>query len=134
MTDTHTDGRPRKGCSRLAHIIITTEAGWLPYDSKWRTLYPFGLTNKHVIHEGLSDAYLDQVNPDLVMYHDVVNPYTPRWKPMVDHLHDYCEARGPTDLHVYYVPPEPPDAQGLVFAITNHLDKPFTRRMPTPRP
>ena len=111
------------------YTVVASEAGWIPFFSRWRAIDSFGLNDEHITHEGLSFAYLDSVQPDIIMYHDVAHPNPPRWADMVDTLRDYAENRGfvlaaiierkgPNDLHVYYVDPRNPDAAALIEAIT----------------
>ncbi len=113
------------------YTVVATEAGWIPYFSRWRAIDPFGLNDEYVAHHGLDFAYLDQQEPAIIMYHQVKNPHPPRWADMVQLLRDYAEARGyvlaavverkgPEDLHVYWVDPNNPDAQALIRAITDH--------------
>jgi len=113
------------------YTIVATEAGWIPYFSRWRAIDPFGLNDEYVAHNGLDFDYLDQQNPAIIMYHQVKNPHPPRWADMVKLLREYAEARGfvlaavierkgPEDLHVYWVNPRNPDAEALIQAITKH--------------
>ncbi len=113
------------------YTIVATEAGWIPYFSRWRAIDPFGLNDEYVAHHGLDFAYLDRQEPAIIMYHQVKNPHPPRWADMVQLLRDYAEARGyvlaavverkgPEDLHVYWVDPTNPDAEALIRAITDH--------------
>ena len=113
------------------YTVVATEAGWIPYFSRWRAIDPFGLNDEYVTHHGLSFDYLDQQGSDVIMYHQVKNPQPPRWADMVKTLRDYAEARGyilaaiierkgPDDLHVYWVKADNPDAQALIRAITGH--------------
>jgi len=116
------------------YTVVASEAGWIPYFSRWRAIDPFGLNDEYVTHHGLSFDYLDQQGSDVIMYHQVKNPHPPRWAEMVQMLRDYAEARGyilaaviqrkgPDDLHVYWVKPDNPDAEALIRAITEHDDR-----------
>ena len=116
------------------YTVVASEAGWIPYFSRWRAIDPFGLNDEYIAHNGLSFEYLDQQHPDVIMYHQVKNPQPPRWADMVAMLRDYAEARGfvlaavverkgPEDLHVYWVRPDNPDADALIRAITEHDDR-----------
>ena len=117
--------------AQKGYTLVATEAGWIPYFSRWRAIDPFGLNDEHVAHHGLDFDYLDEQHPDIIMYHQVKNPHPPRWADMVTLLRDYAEARGfvlaavverkgPEDLHVYWVNPRNPDADALIRAITGH--------------
>ncbi len=112
------------------YTLVASEAGWIPYFSRWRTVDPFGLNDEYVAHHGLDFAYLDRQHPAIIMYHQVKNPHPPRWADMVKLLRDYAQARGyilaavierkgPQDLHVYWVDPKNPDAAALIQAITS---------------
>lgn len=116
------------------YTIVASEAGWIPYFSRWRAIDPFGLNDEYIAHHGLSFDYLDQQKPDVIMYHQVKNPQPPRWADMVALLRDYAKARGyvlaavierkgPEDMHVYWVKPDNPDAEALLRAITEHADR-----------
>jgi len=116
------------------YTVVASEAGWIPYFSRWRAIDPFGLNDEYITHNGLSFDYLDQQNSDVIMYHQVKNPHPPRWADMVKMLREYAEARGyilaaiiqrkgPEDLHVYWVKPDNPDAEALIRAITGHGDR-----------
>ncbi len=113
------------------YTVVATEAGWIPYFSRWRAIDPFGLNDEYVAHHGLDFEYLDKQRPAIIMYHQVKNPHPPRWADMVRLLREYAEARGyvlaaiverkgPEDLHVYWVDPKNPDANALIRAITDH--------------
>lgn len=110
------------------YTLMATEAGWLPFFSDWRAIDPFGLNDEQVAHAGLSLAYLDAVQPDVIMYHEVPDPYPPRWADMTALLKAYAEQRGfvlaaiiqrrgPQDLHIYYVRADNPDAAALIGLI-----------------
>lgn len=111
------------------YTLVASEAGWIPYFSRWRTIDPFGLTDEHIAHQGLSFDYLDAAQPAIIMYHDVAKPNPPRWAEMVTLLKNYAQTRGyelaaiierkgPTDVHIYYINPGNPDAEDLLRAIT----------------
>ena len=116
------------------YTIVASEAGWIPYFSRWRAIDPFGLNDEYVAHHGLSFEYLDQQQPDVIMYHQVKNPHPQRWADMVALLRDYAKARGyvlaavierkgPEDLHVYWVKPDNPDIDALLRAIAEGSGK-----------
>ncbi|HEY53490.1 MAG TPA: hypothetical protein G4N94_08545 [Caldilineae bacterium] len=127
--DRQTIGAALEPYADRGYTVVASEAGWIPFFSRWRAIDPFGLNDEHITHEGLSFDYLDSVQPDIIMYHDVANPNPPRWADMVATLRDYAESRGfvlaaiierkgPNDLHVYYVNPRNPDAEALIEVIT----------------
>ncbi len=124
-------GKALEPLADKGYTVVASEAGWIPYFSRWRAIDPFGLNDEYITHNGLSFEYLDQQGSDVIMYHQVKNPQPPRWADMVKTLRDYAEARGyilaaiierkgPDDLHVYWVKPDNPDAQALIRAITGH--------------
>ncbi len=111
------------------YTLVSTEAGWLPYFSEWRTIDPFGLNDEYVAHNGLTEAYLDSVHPDVILYHDAAVPDPPQWGEMVAKLRAYAEKNGfilaavieragPRFLHVYWVRADNPDAEAIIDAIT----------------
>jgi arabinofuranosyltransferase len=53
------------------YTMAITEAGTLPYFSGWRAIDTWGLNDSHIMHDplGLSDAYLDESRPAILMYH-----------------------------------------------------------------
>lgn len=123
------------------YTIVVSEAGWIPYFSRWRAIDSFGLNDEHIAHEGLSFDYLDSVHPDIIMYHDVARPNPPRWTDMIATLQSYVQRRGYTlaaiverkgknDLHIYYVRPDNPDAEALIQAITEHDQYSYQYRAP----
>ncbi len=127
-------GKALEPFAEKGYTVVASEAGWIPFFSRWRAIDPFGLNDEYIAHNGLSFEYLDQQHPDVIMYHQVKNPQPPRWADMVAMLRDYAEARGfvlaavierkgPEDLHVYWVKPDNPDAQALIRAITGHDDR-----------
>ncbi|MCP4168593.1 MAG: hypothetical protein GY759_22240 [Chloroflexi bacterium] len=113
----------------LGYTLVASEAGWLPYFSRWRAIDPFGLNDEEITHKGLTAEYLDDNQPDIIMYHDVPRPDPPRWSVMTDILEEYAvnngytlaavvERRGPQDLHVYYVRTDNERADELI----NHIN------------
>jgi len=126
--DRQTIGAALEPYAEKGYTVVASEAGWIPFFSGWRAIDPFGLNDEHITHQGLSFDYLDSVQPDVIMYHDVANPDPPRWADMVDLLRNYAESRGfilaaiierkgPQDLHVYYIHPDNEDAEALIEAI-----------------
>lgn len=59
---------------QLPHgVILTTEAGWLPYYSKWGTIDAVGLTDRYVMtyrdDTTMLYKYYDANKPDIIMWH-----------------------------------------------------------------
>jgi hypothetical protein len=82
------------------YTLVTTEAGLLPFTSGWRTVDAWGLNDPHIVHHGLSLAYLDANRPDVIMIHTTYSPidphpaleWDPGWNRMTRQLGDYAEA------------------------------------------
>jgi len=51
------------------YTMVVTEAGQFPFYSKWRAVDALGLNDTHIAHFGISEAYLDEYQPELLMYH-----------------------------------------------------------------
>jgi arabinofuranosyltransferase len=53
------------------YTMVVTEAGTLPYYSKWRAIDAWGLNDSEIVHNprGLTEEYLDQNHPAIIMYH-----------------------------------------------------------------
>lgn len=61
--------------------MVATEAGYLPYLSRWRAIDPFGLNDERIAHEGFSEADISRRGPELVMFHVDTPEYQARWTP-----------------------------------------------------
>jgi len=120
------------------HTMMPTEAGYLPYLSRWKAVDPFGLNDEHIAHQGLTEEYIDARRPDLIMFHVDTAVYRERWTPpgadrweaMTKTLHAYATSRGyelaavipksarPEDgYHWYFVRPGGPDAAQIADLI-----------------
>jgi arabinofuranosyltransferase len=103
-------------------VLATSEAGLVPLYSRWRTVDAWGLNDPWIARNGgITEAYLDQFNPHVIMFHAWFSPLvategsTP-WNAMTILLRDYAERRGyvlaaaygatPRDVHYYYVRPD----------------------------
>jgi arabinofuranosyltransferase len=62
-------GRTLQSRSADGYTLATTEAGRLPYFSKWRTLDTYGLNDPTVATGGFDYAYWREQSPDVVMIH-----------------------------------------------------------------
>ena len=53
------------------YTMAVTEAGTLPYYSKWRAIDAWGLNDPEIVHNplGLTEEYLDRSRPAIIMYH-----------------------------------------------------------------
>ncbi|MCB9235503.1 MAG: hypothetical protein H6581_27855 [Bacteroidia bacterium] len=123
-------GHPRDGRFAVARLLApyqeqgytlaTTEAGILPLYSGWRTLDTWGLNDPRIVAEGgLTEAYLSERNPQVILVHDWRPPWEPPspptddWDRMCQTLHafaldhDYhlaaCYGAKPDNVHYYYV-------------------------------
>lgn len=134
----HEDGRASLGTALArwkdsGYVMAVTEAGNLPFHSKWPAVDTWGLNDRHIAHAGVVDqAYLDQYRPALIMVHDHWSPGVakqrpePAWGRMTDTLeayarqHDYalvaCWGRLPHSAHFYYLRKDIPD-----FAVLRSL-------------
>ena len=120
------------------YTMAITEAGTLPYFSAWRAIDTWGLNDPHMMHDphGLTDAYLDESRPAIIMYHvglespaefrhvwlgdggPVAGPQ--KFNGPLSHYavtHDYeLVARwgpSPCNLHVWYVRRDIPDFEAI---------------------
>lgn len=138
----HRDGRYDVAVmlSRYAdrgYTIATTEAGLLPYYSKWRAIDTWGLNDRWIAENGeITVEYLDQQRPDIVMWHEFFSPLSPPpleraaddpWFRQVMTLQRYVDQGGfvlaavygvkPTHTHYYYVRSDLPERDEIVAAI-----------------
>lgn len=51
------------------YTMAITEAGQFPFYSKWKAIDTLGLNDAHIAHFGISEQYLDEYKPELIMYH-----------------------------------------------------------------
>lgn len=115
------------------YTLAVSEAGLLPFYSRWRAVDTWGLNDAWIAHHGAVTAeYLDRHRPEVIMFHAYFSPIasegrTDAWNAMVTTLKEYAEARGyvhaaafgesPYDCHHYYVRPGFPDSQALAVSI-----------------
>jgi hypothetical protein len=116
------------------HLAVT-EAGLLPFYSRWKSIDTWGLNDSWIAHNGrITDAYLDKHRPAIIMFHARYTPLTPvrrvdRWDEMVATLQSYARTRNYilaavyTDMpysssaHWYYVRPDLEDTEALLRCI-----------------
>jgi len=79
--DRHEIGRRLSAIDPRGHVMMPTEAGYLPFLSGWTTVDPLGLNDVTVAHEGLTAAYIASRAPDLIMFHVDTPEYRERWSP-----------------------------------------------------
>lgn len=117
------------------YYMAVTEAGLLPFYSRWKAIDTWGLNDAWIAHNGMvSEAYLDRYKPALIMFHAHYTLLTPPrlqndWDKMVAILQRYAERHGYrlaavyTDIpygdsaHFYYVRPDLPETAELVRTI-----------------
>lgn len=99
-----------------AAVLVTTEAGLLPLYSGWRSIDAWGLNDARIVREqGITETYLAELNPTVIMMHDDRSEDLPGWSRMVDTLERFAVCRGyeraavfsegGASAHVYYVHP-----------------------------
>jgi hypothetical protein len=82
------------------YTLVTSEAGLIPFYSRWRTIDAWGLNDPTVVHHGLTEAYLDTQGADVIMVHSPsTGPgphgrWLPGWNAMVATLQRYAASRG----------------------------------------
>jgi hypothetical protein len=120
--------------------IAATEAGLLPFYSKWNAIDAWGLNDEWIAHHGeITPQYLEQYKPHVIVFHAYFSPLiAPRlidknlsqdWFRMTITLKDYAESHGyvlaaafgdsPYETHYYYVRPDFPDSQRIVREIAS---------------
>jgi arabinofuranosyltransferase len=126
------------------YTIAVTEAGVIPYFSQWNAIDAYGLNDLEIVHnpKGVTEAYLDQVHPEIIMehfsdfangYEDFYNAWTGTLPPKQDlkHLmpvlshyartHNYEVAAmwgdAACNIHAWYVRRDIPEATEIVQLI-----------------
>lgn len=118
------------------YTIATTEAGLLPLFSGWMAVDTWGLNDVWIAQNGgITAEYLEQANPEIIMFHADFSPVAPRfeasdaWGEMTLTLEKYARSTGyilaavyganPVDTHYYYVHPDFPESREIVKFIQN---------------
>ena len=115
------------------YTMAVSEAGLLPFYSGWRAVDTWGLNDPWIAHHGgITDAYLREHRPELIMFHAYFSPITKpavnnEWDEMVMRLKDYAERNNyilaadfgetPNDTFFYYVRPDFPDSVAIIRRI-----------------
>ena len=115
------------------YTMAVSEAGLLPFYSGWRAVDTWGLNDPWIAHHGgITDAYLREHHPELIMFHAYFSPITQpavnnEWDAMVMKLKGYAEknhyilaadfGETPNDTFFYYVRPGFPDSAAIVQRI-----------------
>jgi arabinofuranosyltransferase len=113
--------------SDQGYVLATTEAGLLPFYSRWETIDTWGLNDSWIAQNGtVTEAYLDQHRPAVLMIHAVVTA-PPKWKAMTETLQTYAQDRdyrlagrfglSPQDVHEYWVREDMTDCGAICRAI-----------------
>jgi len=77
------------------YTLAVTEAGLLPFYSRWRTIDTWGLNDQWIAHnKKITPAYLDQNNPEIIMMHIDPNSYLKGWEDMTTLLDNYAINKG----------------------------------------
>lgn len=141
-------GKSLKPFSDKGYVMLSSEAGLLPYYSEWITIDPAGLYDEHIAHNGLSMEYLGHIKPDLIMFHVYSSKWTEnmggnywggKWNLMVQKMYRYAEEnnyilvaivqkRSPNNVHWYYLKNDCPDKDGIIKAITNHNELVYSKK------
>jgi len=109
--DRYSIGKRLRQCA--PGVILTTEAGWLPYYAEWGSIDAVGLTDAYIRDNGITDEYLDRYAPDVIMWHcyngstQAIRAWragvpltaadwggTPYWGAIVARLNEYALSRG----------------------------------------
>lgn len=118
----HADGRAQLGkdLERFRdgmYCMAVTEAGNLPYYSRWHCLDAWGLNDEEVAHAGqVSEEMIGRFSPDLIMIHGPLHAAdlpTDRWGTMCKVMQDFAVknnyvlaaawGESKDDCHLYYV-------------------------------
>jgi arabinofuranosyltransferase len=127
------------------YTMAVTEAGQFPFYSKWKAIDTLGLNDSHIAHFGISETYLDQYQPELMMYHvagwgsykdfdaelhEADQPVGPLKEDRAARvMHQYALHHGyilaaaygdaPCNMHFFWVKPGTIDTDALVAYIRN---------------
>lgn len=115
------------------YTLVTSEAGLLPFYSRWRSIDAWGLNDPEIARHGISRELLERERPELIVYHVYGSPLAPAppgtdpWARMITTLQTYAERHGytlaaswgrdPFDTHYYFVRPDFPGAAAVTAAI-----------------
>ena len=126
--------------SGRGYTMAVTEAGQFPYFSHWNAIDTLGLNDAEIAHHGISEQYLDESKPELIMYHHAPVPSaaglvhadlgaTQRYLEALRVMHHYAVSNGyilaasyggdPCSLNVFYVKPNTPDTEEIVSYLRN---------------
>ena len=126
-------GRMLQRYDKNNYTVATSEAGLIPFYSKWKTIDTWGFNDSWIAHNGaVTNDYLDRYKPELIIIHNKVSFIAPaKWQArkalMVRTLDDYASNNNyrlaavfgvtVSDAHKYYVRPNFPDSNNIFNAI-----------------
>ena len=120
------------------NMMIVTNAGHLPYYSRWSAIDAWGLSDQHIAHNGLDWDYVANANPDVIQFDGFFSPQAPdvdplfagwSWFEATRLLRRYAEENGyvlaaawglgKNKAHHYYVRSDWENADAVVDKIRN---------------
>ena len=130
--------------SEKRYIMAVSEAGLLPFYSKWTAVDTWGLNDHWIATSGgITESYLDRYRPHVIMFHARFSCFIPpdverglgdkrrkiAWTQMTLLLQRYAKSRNyilaaaygdsPYSVHYYYVRPDFSDSRAIVAIIKN---------------
>ena len=61
-------GQTLNGYRTNGYTMVVSEAGGIPFYADWHTIDAFGLNDPIIAHQGLTNAYLASLNPEIIMF------------------------------------------------------------------
>ncbi len=118
------------------HVIAVTNAGHLPFVTRWVAVDAWGLNDQEIAHQGLSFELLDRYRPHVIQFDAHFSPLAPPdpgraettpWGQGTRVMYEYARANDyvlaaafgltPTKAHYYYVRPDFPGSAEIVERI-----------------
>ena len=115
------------------YSIAVTNAGHLPYVSRWRAIDGWGLNDQEIAHEGLTAEFLDRYRPEVIQFDAEYSPLIePRealtpWSQGTAVMQAYADAGDyelaaafgitPYKAHYYYVRRDFPESAEIIQRI-----------------
>jgi len=137
--------------SEKRYTMAVSEAGLLPFYSKWTAVDTWGLNDHWIATSGgITESYLDRYRPHVIMFHAHFSPFVPpdmnrghgdrrrrvAWNKMTLLLQQYAKSRNyilaaaygdsPYSVHYYYVRSDFPDSRLIVEIVRNTEYKYYT--------
>jgi hypothetical protein len=60
--------------------LMVSEAGMLPFYSKWNVIDAWGLNSRYIVQNGLTIDYIDSIKPDVIQFHVFYDNLTEEWE------------------------------------------------------